>query len=58
MKYLLDTNAVIAVIADNKAMISRLEDFHPSDFGVSSIVMHELFSVATKANVSKETLPP
>lgn len=43
MKYLLDTNAVIAVIAGNKAMISRLEGFHPSDFGVSSIVMHELY---------------
>ena len=43
MKYLLDTNAVIAVIAGNKAMISRLEGFHPSDFGVSSIVMHKLY---------------
>lgn len=43
MKYLLDTNAVIAVIAGNNAMISRLKDFHPSDFGISSIVMHELF---------------
>lgn len=43
MKFLLDTNAVIAVIAGNSSVLARLSDYVPSDFGVSSVVMHELY---------------
>ncbi len=43
MKYLLDTNAVIAVIAGNEGLIARLAEHVPTDFAVSSIVMFELY---------------
>ena len=43
MKYLLDTNVVIAAIAGEAAIISRLKEEDVSDFGVSSVVMHEYY---------------
>lgn len=58
MKFLLDTNAVIAIIANDRGVVSRLSDFRPADFGVSSIVMHELYfgawnSVRVEENVAR-----
>lgn len=58
MKYLLDTNVVIAAIAGEAAIISRLKEEDVSDFGVSSVVMHELYfgafrSARVEANVAR-----
>lgn len=49
MKYLLDTNAVIGIIAANSSLISRLSEHVPSDFGVPSVVMYELYWGAYKS---------
>ena len=42
MKFLLDTNAVIGVLKGNQGLIAKLKKNQPSDFGMSSIVSHEL----------------
>ena len=42
MKYLLDANVVIAILRGHKAVTARLRRHHPSDFGLPSIVEHEL----------------
>ncbi len=42
MKFLLDTNAVIGVLKGNARLIAQLKQYQPSDFGMSSIVSHEL----------------
>ena len=44
MRYLLDTNAVIALLNDSEWQISqRVRTLLPADFGLSSIVMYELY---------------
>ena len=43
MKFLLDTNAVIGIIAADSSLISRLSEHVPSDFVVPSVVMYELY---------------
>ena len=58
MKYLLDTNVVIAAVAGEAAIISRLKEEDVSDFGVSSVVMHELYfgafrSARVEANIAR-----
>jgi tRNA(fMet)-specific endonuclease VapC len=50
MQYLLDTNAVIALLNDPQgAMAQRVRALMPVDFGLSSIVMHELYFSAFKS---------
>lgn len=50
MRFLLDTNAVIAVINDPKSKVSRrLRRYAPADVGVSSVVMYELWFGAYKS---------
>lgn len=50
MKYLLDTNAVIAVLNDPRGQpAQRLRRLAPADAGISSIVIHELFYGAFKS---------
>ncbi|MBN3767981.1 type II toxin-antitoxin system VapC family toxin, partial [Burkholderia sp. Ac-20365] len=56
MKFLLDTNAVIAVLKGDPAVLSRLHDYSPSDFGLPSIVMHELYFGACKSQRSIENV--
>ena len=47
MRFLLDTNAVIAVLNDPSGPVSRrLRVLAPADVGVSAIVMHERYSGA------------
>lgn len=54
MKFLLDTNAVIAVIAGNPNVIARLSAHAPADFGLSAIVWHELcYGVYKSARVEQ-----
>lgn len=56
MKFLLDTNAVIAVIAGNSGLISRLSEHVPSDFAVPSVVMYELYWGAYKSGKVAENV--
>lgn len=49
MKFLLDTNAVIALMKGNASLLSRLKAHRPTDFGLPAIVMHELFYGAYKS---------
>lgn len=44
MRYLLDANAVIALLNDTTSPIARrIRRFTPRDFGVPAVVMHELY---------------
>ena len=49
MRFLLDTNAVISLLEDNRSFIARVRDYLPSDFGISAIVHHELCFGAYKS---------
>lgn len=56
MKFLLDTNAVIAVLKGDTSVLARLRAHLPSDFGLPSIVAHELYYGAYKSQRSAENL--
>lgn len=56
MTYLLDTNAVIALLNQDQSFISRLRQHRPKDFVVSSIVMFELYYGAAKSKKVAENL--
>ncbi len=50
MRFLLDTNAVIALLNDaGSALAQRARQHAPSDIGMSAIVSHELFYGAFKS---------
>ncbi len=50
MVYLLDTNAVIALLNDKDSAVGRRARRHrPADIGISAIVAHELFYGAFKS---------
>ncbi|MBL8414495.1 MAG: type II toxin-antitoxin system VapC family toxin [Propionivibrio sp.] len=53
MRYLLDANAVIALLNDRNSSISqRARLNNPQDIGISAIVAHELFYGAFKSQRS------
>ncbi|MDP2811246.1 MAG: type II toxin-antitoxin system VapC family toxin [Rhodocyclaceae bacterium] len=49
MKYLLDANAVIALLNGHPTMNNRIRVMHPSDIGLPAIVAHELYYGAFKS---------
>lgn len=50
MRYLLDANAVTALLNDTTSSIARrVRRFAPRDFGVSAVVIHELYYGAFKS---------
>ena len=49
MIYLLDTNAVIAVIKGDTSLLALLKRHKPQDFALSAIVVHELYYGAEKS---------
>ncbi|NTX29909.1 type II toxin-antitoxin system VapC family toxin [Burkholderia pyrrocinia] len=49
MKFLLDTNAVIAILKGEPAMLAKLRAHRPADFGIPAIVAHELYYGAYKS---------
>lgn len=50
MRYLLDTNAVVAILnGKHSPLTERVRKHQPADIGVSSIVIHELFFGAFKS---------
>lgn len=56
MKFLLDANVVIGLLRGDLRLTSRLKREAPSDVGVSSIVIHELFYGAYKGLRVSENL--
>lgn len=56
MKYLLDSNAVIALLKGNAGIMTRLKRRRPQDFAVSAIVMHELYYGAFRGQRVAENL--
>jgi tRNA(fMet)-specific endonuclease VapC len=54
--YLLDTNAVIAVIKGDESLLALLKQHAPQDFALSAIVVHELYYGAEKRQRRVENL--
>jgi tRNA(fMet)-specific endonuclease VapC len=49
VKFLLDANAVIALLKGNQTFLTHLKRHRPPDFGIPAIVAHELFYGAYKS---------
>jgi len=49
VKFLLDSNAVIALLKGQPRFLERLRAYQPADFGLPSIVAHELYFGAYKS---------
>ena len=56
MNYLLDTNAVISLLKRHPRLSERLRQHRPAEFGLPSIVAHELFYGAYKSQRRTENL--
>lgn len=56
MKFLLDSNAVIALMKGHSGFLTRLRQHQPRDFGIPAIVAHELFYGAYKGQRTAENL--
>jgi len=54
--FLLDTNAIIALLKGQAWFLARLQKYKPADFGVSAIVAHELFYGAYKGQRTGRSL--
>jgi tRNA(fMet)-specific endonuclease VapC len=56
MRFLLDTNAVIALLKSNPVLHERLRKYDPQDFGLSVIVAYELYFGAFRSQRQAENL--
>jgi len=56
VKFLLDTNTVIQIIAGHCGLIARLSKHSPGDFAISSVVMLELYFGAYNSKKILENL--
>jgi tRNA(fMet)-specific endonuclease VapC len=56
MRFLLDTNAVIALLKGNPVLHERLRKYEPQDFGLSVIVAYELYFGASRSRRQAENL--
>jgi tRNA(fMet)-specific endonuclease VapC len=56
MKFLLDSNAVIALFKGNPDFLNRLRQYQPQDFGLPSIVAHEFYFGAYHSQRREENL--
>lgn len=56
MKFLLDSNSVIALLKGHAGFLARIRQHRPQDFAISSIVAHELFYGAYKGRRIAENL--
>lgn len=57
MRYLLDANAIIALLNDTTSPIARRVRRHaPRDFGVSAVVIHELYYGAFKSQRAEQNV--
>ncbi len=56
MKFLLDSNAVIAVLKGHRGVNARIRQHRPADCAISAIVAHELFFGAYRGQRQAENL--
>ena len=57
MRFLLDTNAVIALLNDTRSNLAQqARQRSPADIGISAIVSHELFYGAFKSKRAEHNL--
>ncbi len=56
MRFLLDSNAVIALLKASQTMLERFRRYQPQDFGLPSIVAHELYFGAYRSERREENL--
>ncbi len=56
MKFLLDTNAIIALLKGHPGLARRIRQHPPGDFAMSAIVAHELFFGAYRGTRRAENL--
>ena len=56
MRYVFDTNAVIALMKKNPVFLSKLKQHSPTDIAVPSIVISELYYGAYKSQKVSENL--
>jgi len=56
VNYLLDTNAVIALMKGHSGVLARLRQRQPRDFAMPSIVAHELYFGAYKSRHAADNL--
>lgn len=57
IRYLLDTNAVIALLNNPGSLLAyRIRQHHPASIGISSIVAHELFYGAFKSQRAQQNV--
>ncbi|MDA8232967.1 MAG: type II toxin-antitoxin system VapC family toxin [Magnetospirillum sp.] len=56
MTFLLDSNAVIALLRGHAGFLARLREHRPSDFAIPAIVAHELFYGAFRGQRTAENL--
>jgi tRNA(fMet)-specific endonuclease VapC len=56
VKYLLDSNSVIALLKGHTGFLARIRQHRPQDFAISSIIAHELFYGAYKGRRIAENL--
>ncbi|HEX5325812.1 MAG TPA: type II toxin-antitoxin system VapC family toxin [Acetobacteraceae bacterium] len=56
MKYLLDANAVIGLLAGKVGLVKRVHRHAPQDFGLSAIAAHELFFGACRSRRTAHNL--
>lgn len=57
MRYLLDANAIIALLNDTTSPVARRVRRHaPRDFGVSAVVIHELYYGAFKSQRAEQNV--
>lgn len=56
MNYLLDTNAVIALMAGDATINAQARRHAPGDIGLSAIVTHELYYGASKSRRRDDSL--
>jgi tRNA(fMet)-specific endonuclease VapC len=56
VNYLLDTNAVIALMKGHTGFLTRLRQHQPRDFAIPSTVAHELYFGAYKSRHAADNL--
>jgi tRNA(fMet)-specific endonuclease VapC len=56
MRFMLDSNAVIAVLKGNPVLIGRMKRQSPNDFVMASIIAHELYYGAYRSQRQSENL--
>jgi len=56
VRFLLDSNAVIALLKGRPGLLARVHQHQPDDFGLPAIVAHELFYGAYKSQMPARNL--